>query len=421
MQEEERTYFVIDMKTFYASVECAERGLNPFTTNLIVADQSRGGGSVCLAVTPHLKELGVKNRCRFYEVPKNLKFIIAKPRMKKYIEYASEIYGIYLKYIDKSDIHVYSIDECFLDVTDYLKIYKISAKNFALKLVREIDKRLHIPATTGIGTNLFLAKVALDILAKKSEDGLAYLDEQTFQNELWHHTPITDFWGISTGIEKRLQKYGIEDMWGVAHIDSKFLYKEFGINAELIIDHAWGRESCLMCDIKKYQPKTKSLSHSQVLPKNYNLTDAYIVLQEMVINGCYELFSSHYVTNSIYVYIGYGDRLGENSKGSVNMPNITNLYFCIEEYLHKLFYKIADKSRPIRKIGFAFGNIVSDKNERYDLLADLDRVQKEKRIIASVLDVQNKFGKNAILKGLSFYPNSTQRERNKMIGGHNSE
>ena len=226
--DKQRCYFVIDMKSFFASVECAERGLDAMTTNLIVADESRTEATICLAVSPSMKKLGVKNRCRLFQVPKDLDYITAPPRMNKYIEYASEIYGIYLQYIDKSDIHVYSIDECILDVTDYLKIYNIRAKEFAKKLMKEIEDKLGIPSTVGIGTNMYLAKIALDITAKHSPERIGWLNEEKFQKELWKHRPITDFWGIAAGISARLAKYAIYDMEGITKIDPDYLYKEFG-------------------------------------------------------------------------------------------------------------------------------------------------------------------------------------------------
>lgn len=285
----ERTYFCIDMKSFFASVECAERGLNPFETNLIVADESRGNGTICLAITPKMKSLGVRNRCRRYEIPKNIQYITAMPRMQKYIDYAAEIYGIYLQYIDKQDIHVYSIDESFIDATDYLPMYHKTPKEFAKMLIDEIAQKLHIPATAGIGTNLYLAKIALDITAKKVPDHMGYLNEELFRETLWHHKPLTDFWGISTGTVRRLERRGITDMAGIAQYPSEMLYKDFGINAELLIDHSWGRESCLMSDIKNYKSKSKSVSSSQVLFEDYTFEKAKIVVEEMVRSGCLEL------------------------------------------------------------------------------------------------------------------------------------
>lgn len=418
--QEKRVYYAIDMKTFFASVECAERGLDPFETNLVVADSSRGEGAICLAISPKMKAQGIKNRCRLFEIPKNIEYIIAKPQMKKYIEYASEIYGIYLKYIDKNDIHVYSIDESFIDATDYLKLYKLGAKEFAQKLMKEIRDTLHIPSTAGIGTNLYLAKIALDITAKHSKEFIGLLDENLYKEKLWHHHPITDFWQISKGTEERLRKHGIYDMYGVAHANEDMLYSEFGINAELLIDHAWGRESCTIKDIKNYKTKKKSISNMQVLPKNYNYKDSLTVIKEMLQSGCYSLYKHGYVTNLLHIYIGYGDRNKELIKGTTRLPQVTNLYSFMEKSIVDLFNKIVDKSREIRRIGIDYCELQSMENEQYDMFTDMEKVRKEKKLVESVLAIKEKFGKNAMLKGIDFQENATQKERNKLIGGHNS-
>lgn len=414
-----RVYFVIDMKTFFASVECAERGLNPFETNLVVADESRGEGAICLAVSPKMKKQGVRNRCRLFEIPKNIDYIIAKPRMKKYIEYAAEIYGIYLKYIDKNDIHVYSIDECFIDATDYLKMYKIRAKEFAQKLMGEIKDKLYIPSTAGIGSNMYLAKIALDITAKHSKDFIGWLTEEKYREKLWHHRPITDFWGFSSGTEKRLEKLNIYDMYDLAHADEDMLYKEFGINAELMIDHAWGRESCTIKDIKNYKTKKKSISNMQILPKNYNFKDAELVMKEMLQTGCYRLYKDGYVTQLLHIYIGYGDRNKELVKGSIRMKETTNLYSFVGKYAISLFNKIVDKNRVIRRLGFDFGDLRSMEYESYDFFANIEKVKKEKKLVESLLKLQDKYGKNAVLKAMDLQENATIIERNKLIGGHN--
>lgn len=420
MANKQRCYFVIDMKSFFASVECAERGLNALSAKLVVADSERTDTTICLAVSPALKRLGVKNRCRLFEVPKDLNFIIAKPRMKKYIEYAAEIYAIYLKYIDKNDIHVYSIDECFIDVTDYLKLYKIKAKDFAAKLMKEIWDTLGIPAAAGIGTNLFLAKIALDLTAKLSPDRIGWLTEEKFRKELWNHQPITDFWQISTGTSSRLEKFGIVDMEGVAKCDENLLYREFGINAELLIDHAWGRETCLMKDIKSYKGKSKSISNSQILPCNYDYQDAKLVMREMIQEGCYRLAREHMVTQLLHVYVGYGDVRHDFSKGTTRMHVVTNLFSVIGEYSDKLFEQIVDKNRPIRKLMYDFSELLPEINEHYDFFTNFEEVKKEKNLVKSVLELQDKFGKNAVLKGIDLQENATQRDRNNMIGGHRS-
>ncbi len=417
--EDQKIYFVIDMKTFFASVECAERNLNPFETNLVVADESRSKGTVCLAITPKMKALGIRNRCRLYEIPQNIDYIIAKPRMKKYIEYAAKIYEIYLQYIDKNDIHIYSIDECFIDATSYIKFYKTTAKAFAQKLMNEIKDKLKIPSTCGIGTNMFLAKIALDLTAKKTKDGIGFLDEAKFRKELWNHRPITDFWQISTGIAKRLERYGIYDMKGITEIQEDYLYKEFGINAELLIDHAFGKETCEISDIKKYKSKSKSIGSSQILPCNYSYSDSIIILKEMIQNGVYDLVKNGYVAQGLYLSVVYGDSKQNETHGTIRLGVLTNLYSIIEEKALSLFKKIVNRDLPIRKIGYTFTNLLPEENEAYDLLTDLNKVNKEKKLTKSVIGIQNKFGKNSLLKGIDLEEKATQMERNKMIGGHN--
>ena len=420
MAEKQRVYFVIDMKSFFASVECSELGLDAMTTDLVVADEERSDRTICLAVSPSLKAKGVKNRCRLYEIPKNLEYIIAKPRMKKYIEYAGEIYAIYLKYIDKSDIHVYSIDECIIDVTDYLKIYNIKAKDFAKKLMNEIWEKLGIPSSAGIGTNMYLAKIALDITAKHSPDRIGWLTEEKFIKTLWHHRPITDFWGISKGTRDRLARYGIYDMSGIANTSEDLLYDEFGVNAELLIDHAWGKETCLMCDIKNYKAKSRSISNSQILPCNYSYENGKIVAMEMIQEGCYRLAKEHLSTSLIHINLSYGDEFKVGAKGTVRMSETTNLYSIIGKYAEELFDKIyKDKTRPIRRISYDFSALVSENGEQYDFFTDPQKVEKEKNLIRNVIGLKEKYGNNAILKGLDLKENATQRERNKMVGGHN--
>ena len=410
---------MIDMKSFFASVECVERGLNAMTTKLVVADLSRTEKTICLAVSPALKNLGVRNRCRLFEIPKDIDYIVAPPRMSKYIQYAAEIYGIYLKYISKDDIHVYSIDECIIDVTDYLHLYKLRAKAFAQLLMDEIGKKLGLPSTVGIGSNMYLAKIALDITAKHAPDRIGWLDEEKFKKTLWNHTPITDFWGISSGTAKRLAKYGVVDMEGITKLKEDLLYDEFGINAELLIDHAWGKETCLMSDIKAYKSKAHSISASQILPFNYTFAEAKLVMTEMIQNGCYDLFRQHYVTELVHIYVGYGDdKTGD--KGTVRMNVATNLFSIIGEYVDKLFDKVVDKNKPIRRLGYDFENVMPQSEERYDLFTNLESIEKEKKMVESVLELQHKFGKNSILKGLDLKDKATQRERNETIGGHRS-
>lgn len=418
---EQRTYFCIDMKCFFASVECAERGLNPFETNLVVADESRGTNALCLAISPAMKAQGVKNRCRMSDIPKSISYLVAKPRMKKYIEYAADIYDIYLDYISPDDIHVYSIDEAFLDVTKYLPLYQKGAKEFAVFLINEIAKRKHIPAAAGIGTNLYLAKVALDITAKKTKDHIGYLDEATYRATLGKHRPITDFWQVSTGTANRLARYGVYDMAGVAALPQETLYRAFGINAELLIDHAYGRESCEIADIKAYKPKSKSISSSQILFEDYTAEKALLVLTEMALAGCEEMIRRKVIANRFSIYIAYSKEVIPASGGSAKLPTATNLFSFIKKELDRLFYKTVVPNTPIRRLAISFENIMSDDCEGYDLFTDFEKVAQEKAIEHTVLSIKERYGKSAVFRGMDLDEGATALARNKMIGGHNGE
>lgn len=311
------TYLCIDLKSFYASVECVERGLDPLTTNLVVADETRGRTTICLAVTPALKRLGVRNRCRLFEIPDRIDYLVARPRMRLYMRRSADIYGIYLRYVSPEDIHVYSIDECFIDARPYLRLYGMhDARDLACVLRDEVLARTGITATAGVGTNLFLAKVALDVTAKHAPDGIGVLDEEGFRAQIWHHRPITDIWNVGPGIARRLAKYGIHDLAGVALTDPALIRREFGVNAEYLIDHAWGRESCTIAQIHAYRPKTRSLSRGQILPEDYAFDEARIVLREMVDALALELVEKGLVTNHISLSVGYGKGTGTTDGGA---------------------------------------------------------------------------------------------------------
>ena len=421
MGKRERVYYCIDMKCFYASVECAQRMLNPFETNLVVADESRGRNALCLAISPKMKALGVKNRCRISDIPKHINYIVAKPQMKKYIEYAADIYDVYLDYISPDDIHVYSIDEAFLDVTEYLHKYKKTPIEFAKFLLNQVATRKHIPATAGIGTNLYLAKVALDITAKKAKDHIGYLNEEIYRETLWHHRPITDFWQIAGGTAARLARYGIYDMEGIAKAPQDLLYRVFGINAELLIDHANGRESCTIADIKAYKPKSKSVSSSQILFEDYTFDKAKIVMTEMALAGCQEMMRRKVITNSVGIYVGYSRDLIPATGGTMKMVECTNLYSIISGYVSRLFDKTVVRDVPIRRLGISFHNIMDEGCEGYDLFTDYDKIEREKAIEQTVLGIKDRFGKNAMLRGLDFVEGATAITRNTLIGGHNGE
>ena len=416
--EQERTYLCIDMKTFYASVECAERGLNPFETNLVVADLTRGKNALCLAITPQLKSMGIKNRCRISEIPASVKYIVAPPRMSLYIEYAADIYAIYLNYFSSQDIHVYSIDESFIDVTDYLKLYDMGARAMARFLINEILEKKGIPSTVGIGTNLYLAKVALDITAKHTKSHIGFLTEDIYKEKLWKHRPITDFWQIAKGTAARLSKYGVYDMEGIARAPQELLYKEFGVNAELLIDHAYGRESCLMEDIKNYKSKSKSVSFSQILPRDYTYEEARVVLNEMLFNGTRELMKRKVITNKLDVIIGYSKELIPATGGSIRMTVTTQVPSLMQPYLMRVYEQTTEKDIPIRRIGLGFSNIVAESCEGYDLFTNMTEVERERKREKVALEVSKKYGKNALLRGINYLECSTQRERNTFIGGH---
>ena len=418
MDTKQRTYFCIDMKTFYASVECAERGLNPFETYLAVVDENRGKNALCLAITPKMKDRGIKNRCRMSEIPRDIDFIRALPRMQLYIDYAADIYGIFLDYFDPRDIHVYSIDESFIDVTDYLKMYNLSARQLAKKLMNEIANKKQIPSTVGIGTNLYLAKIALDITAKHSTSHIGFLTEDIYRENLWKHRPITDFWQVAEGTARRLAKYAIYDMGGVANAPQELLYKEFGINAELLIDHAWGREPCLIEDIKNYKGKSKSVSFSQVLPRDYTFEEARIVFSEMVLNGCQEMMRRHVITKKVGLFVGYTFGGQEPTGGTIRMTITTNLNSCIQPYAMDLFDRTTDKHTPIRRLGITFADVCDEGCEGYDLFTDFDAVKREREREKAVLGIMDKYGKNAVLRGTNHLDCGTQKERNTFIGGH---
>jgi len=419
--EEKRYYYCIDMKCFFASVECAERGLDPFTTPLVVADPDRGSGAICLAISPYLKSLGVKNRCRLFEVPKTIPYLIAKPRMLKYIDYAADIYAIYLRYISPQDIHVYSIDEAFIDVTDYLKCYRTEPMTFVRFLLSLIAKEKKIPATAGVGTNLYLAKIALDITAKRSKDHVGFLDEESYQRTLWHHTPLNDFWQISHGTMNRLKKLGIFTMAGIARAREETLYRVFGVNAELLIDHAWGRESCRMEDIKRYRGKSHSVSSSQILFSDYTFDKARLVLSEMVRALCQELMRRHLITSRVSVGVGYSRDCLPSTGGACRMTVTTQVYSAILPYVLGLFDRHVDRRAPIRRLSLSFSDLCDEGWEGYDLFTDVEAIEREKKLAHTVLALSDKYGKNTVLRLSDFSEGATAKERNRLIGGHNGE
>ena len=417
----QKVYMCIDLKTFYASVECVERGLDPFKTNLVVADKSRGKGTICLAVTPKMKMLGVRNRCRIFEIPKNIKYIVAMPRMKKYIEYAANIYEIYLKYFSKDDIHVYSIDEAFMDATNYLKLYKMTPTELTKTIIKDIYITYGITAAAGIGTNMYLAKIALDITAKHSPSNIGYLDEDKYKKELWHHKPLTDFWQIGKGMERRLNKMRIYDMYDIANTEQRKLYKEFGVNAEYLIDHSWGKETCTIADIKAYTPRTNSISNSQILFEDYSFEKARLVLKEMVELGSLRLIESNLVTDTVDLYIGYSKNIIKATGGSKRLSNCTNIYSELLKEFLSIYDRTTSRNTPIRRIGINFGNVVETENVQLNLFTDQEKSDRERKLELTLCSIKNKMGKNKIIRGMDLEEGATTILRNKLIGGHNGE
>lgn len=496
MLERSRTYIAIDLKSFYASVECVERSLDPLDTNLVVADETRTNKTICLAVSPSLKSFGIPGRPRLFEVEQKVReinrerqrkapgqilrgkscllselernkslaldYLVAIPRMAKYLEFSTDIYNTYLKYVSKDDIHVYSIDEVFIDVTDYLNTYKLSAHELALKMIRDVMSVTGVTATAGIGTNLYLAKVAMDIVAKHlpaDKDGvrIAELNEKTYRELLWTHEPLTDFWRVGRGYQKRLEKYGIHTMGDIARYSLKndgVLYDEFGVNAELLIDHAWGYEPCTMKDIKRYKPVNNSLSSGQVLMEPYTFEKAKVVLKEMADNLSLDLVDKGLCTDHVSLYVGYdisnnmqrytgeltndyyGRRTIKPGKGSMPLNHFTSSSRIITGALVSIFNEVVDSELMIRRINICADRVMPkedtkdiNKVEQYSLFVDPEKYEKTKlkqqkeeekedSLQHAILNIKKRFGKNAILKGTNYEEGATGKDRNEQIGGH---
>ena len=499
----ERSYIAIDLKSFYASVECMQRGLDPMTTNLVVADESRTEKTICLAVSPSLKSYGVPGRPRLFEVVQKIKavnnqrkwkapkktlvgesynntelqarpelavsYIVAPPQMAKYMEVSTQIYNVYLKYISPEDIHVYSIDEVFIDATHYLGTYKCTAHELAIRMIRDVLATTGITATAGIGTNMFLCKVAMDIVAKKmpaDKDGvrIAELDEMSFRQQLWNHRPLTDFWRVGKGYAKKLEENGIFTLGDVA-LESMTergedrLYKLFGVNAELLIDHAWGWEPCTIEEIKKYKPSTNSLGSGQVLHCPYNNEKARLIVHEMTDLLVLDLVEKHLVTDQLVLTVGYdienltdpkiskyytgpittdhyGRQIPKHAHGTVNLDRQTSSTRIIVEAMLGLFDRIVDKKLLVRRVNISANRIVSESSvdtsapmEQMDLFTDyeeLERKQKaeqaalerEKKAQKAIIELRKKYGKNAVLKGMNLQEGATTKDRNEQVGGH---
>lgn len=495
----DKQYIAIDLKSFYASVECVERGLDPLTTNLVVADLSRTEKTICLAVTPSLKSYGISGRARLFEVVEQVRqvnnqrrwkapnkqfvgkscdcselnknptleldYIVAPPQMLHYEKVSASIYEIYLKYVAAEDIHVYSVDEVFIDATNYLKTYNMTAHELAMTMIRDVLKTTGITATAGIGTNMYLCKIAMDIVAKHmpaDKDGvrIAELDEMSYREQLWSHRPITDFWRVGKGYKNRLESAGLYTMGDIARCSLKnedLLYSLFGINAELLIDHAWGWEPCTIAQIKAYKPESRSLSVGQVLQEPYTYDKARIVVREMTENLVLDIVEKGLVTNQVDLTIGYdienlkngnqydgeiktdwyGRKVPKSAHSTENIGRYTSSTKLIMDAMMKLYSRIVDEKLLVRRMYVVFNHIIGEdeienkapQGEQLDLFTDYqekekeDKVQnealeKEKNIQYAMLDIQKKFGKNAILKGTNLKEGATGIERNKQVGGH---
>ena len=416
-----KIYLCIDLKSFYASVECVERGWNPLTARLVVADPERSEKTICLAVSPALKQMGVPNRCRVFQIPKEIPYKMAPPRMQLYIDYAAEIYGVYLKYIAKEDIQVYSIDEAFLDVTDYLHLYQMTAVELGRKIMQDILDTTKIPAACGVGTNLYLAKVALDIMAKHETDRIAYLDEARYREKLWKHKPLTDFWRVGRGTVERLSNMGICTMEEIAHARESLLYKAFGIDAELLIDHAWGREPVTIADIKAYRPKNTSFSSGQVLPRDYEYEEGVLVVKEMADLLCLDLVDQGLVTSHISLVIGYSNqKCFEPAKGSTTLRSATSSNRRLLSYVEQLYRRIVRPGAYIRRITLTYTGVMTEDYQQFDLFSDPEETEKDVKAQRAAISIKQRYGRNAILKGMNLEESATTIERNGQIGGHKS-
>lgn len=410
----------IDLKSFYASVECVLRGLDPFKVNLVVADASRGPGSIVLAASPHIKQYGVKSRCRIYELPKNLNIIYAKPRMKKYIEYSSAIYQVYLKYVSHEDIHIYSIDEAFLDLSSYLKYYQATSIELAERIINDIYQTTKITATCGVGDNMFLAKVALDCLAKHQPNNLAYLNQDLFKKHIWDLKPITEIWGIGSRIAKRLAKMNIYCLRDVARTSLSKLEKEFGIVGRELLEHAYGIEHTTVQEARSYLPSSKSFGHGQVLFEDYHYQDLYIILLETVNQIATELVTRKLCCQLIALNIGYSKEVGGGFSRQMTLPSKTNSQKRLVDAFTKLYYDHI-KDLPIRRIDVRVGKLSLEDFHQTNLFMDVEKDKKEHDLYQAIGKINEKYGKTAVHLAISNTEKSTFIKRNSLIGGHNAE
>ena len=428
-----RTYLCIDLKSFYASVECAELGLDPFRDNLVVADTSRGMGTICLAVTPAMKALGVRNRCRLFQIPRNITYRAVRPRMRLYMETSARIYGIYLRYVAPEDVHVYSVDECFVDATPYLRLYGTDGRGMARMLMGAVRDETGICATAGVGTNLFLAKVALDVTAKHEEDHLGYLDGARFRERVWHHRPITDIWQVGPGIAERLGRMGIRDLAGVAALaerDPQALYREFGVNARHLIDHARGVEPCTIDDIRSFEPERTSVSNGQVLAHPVPFGQARVIMREMVEESARGLGRRASAGGHVSLWVGYATdapvrdareaRRVPHASASRRLPAHTSSRAELLRRFDELFSEVVDPGAGVKRVCVGLGDLVDEGRRELTLFDDVEAERAERRLAEACLAVRGRYGAAALMRGTSLRPGATGRERAELIGGHHA-
>lgn len=424
-----RTYICIDLKSFYASVECSDRGLDPFATDLVVADPERSTNTICLAITPSLKAKGVRNRCRLRDIPEDMGYITAVPRMRRYMEVSAEIYRTYLEFVSAEDTWPYSIDECFIDATPYLALYGMDARSFARQLIARVRERTGIAATAGIGPNMFFCKVALDVMAKHADDGIGELDDESFRREVWFHRPLTDIWGIGHGIAGRLAKRGIYDLAGICAERPEILRGEFGKNAEVLIDHAWGLEPATIADCRNYVPHAHSLTNGQVLMRDYTFEEARTIAREMVFGSCMDLAEKYLACDTVGLWVGYSgsilrawDGAGEppalHGGGQRRLDCTTASEAKIAAALMALFDDTVSRRSPIRRVNISLMGVVPKRLSTRTLFDDPGELEREERLAQASVAVRKRFGANALLRGTSLLPEANARERNQQIGGH---
>lgn len=435
----EKQYLCIDLKSFYASVECVDRSLDPLTTDLVVADPTRTEKTICLAVSPSLKAKGVRNRCRVFEIPKTMHYIMAKPRMARYIEVSAEIYSIYLSWMSKDDIHVYSIDEAFFDVTPYLSLYGMSARELGERIREDVVEKTGIPATCGVGPNLYLAKVALDITAKHSPDFFGELTEESYRRELWGHRPLTDFWRVGAGTARRLAELGIYTMGQLAIAPTGPIFDALGIDAEILIDHAWGIEPVEMRHIKAYRPQTHCLTNAQVFGCDYTFKQARTVIKEMAETVALELVEKRKAASSVVIWAGYGLTPEERAQlratggehywwgapsdgGTLRFISPTSSRSQVLDGVLHLYDTHISRNRMVHRLSVTLDGVIDDDapGVQMDLFSNPAALEQEHKRQQTVNAIKERFGKNSLLKGIDLLPEATARERNRQIGGHAS-